>query len=69
MTLIPSRVRKPRLTDKVLEGALTALGAAEAGPGESCWTKEDHEAIAAALNWVRGMKQYRARRRSEETVI
>lgn len=65
MTTAKSASRKPRLTDKVLDGAMTALGAAEAGPGESSRTEYDFEAINAALAWVRGMRRYRKLKQAE----
>lgn len=54
------RKAKPRLTAAVLEGLSRAVGAIEAGPGESGWNDKDREEIAKASEWLRGMWRHRA---------
>jgi hypothetical protein len=61
----PARRRKPRLTDRVLEGIITAVTNLQSGDVETAFgsdtaeTRKAWDDMTAACNWAFAMKRHR----------
>jgi hypothetical protein len=67
-------MRKPRLTDRIIEGLLECVTMAEGEMAASqedespAWTQQEHERAIAAYQWIRQMRKYRVEKKCEARV-